>query len=185
MVIGGGGETPAFLAQRLGGVTDEPWNSFRPPTPSGPPREDGGMGPGAGLPRCRSLCARRLCATGVSSEASLHVPRFSRTCDKYVTDNSPGGQRGSFGTLLYAQGRGRPVTDQASLRSGMACWQDLIKPDKQCIHLHRAIIDAVVGTKRRQTTFTGIPTHTPGTCWPITNSSRVRDTRRFTGPVNL
>lgn len=61
----------------------------------------------------------------------------------------------------------------------------LIKPNKQCFQLHRAIIGAVVGTERRQTTFTGIPTHTPGACWPITNSSRARDTTRFTGPVNL
>ena len=95
MSIGGGGRTPNFVARRLGDddVTDAPAVvSLRSPTPTAPPRGDRGVASGPGRPLWRrfSRSTRRL-STVVTSEGSLHVPRFSRTCQR--STKTGGGQR--------------------------------------------------------------------------------------------
>lgn len=88
MSIGGGGRTPNFLVRRLGDddVTDAPAvPSLRSPTSAAPP-PCGDMGialaPGRSRLRPRFSRSTRRLSTVATSEGSLHVPRFSRTCQR-------------------------------------------------------------------------------------------------------
>lgn len=117
MSIGGGGRTPNFLVRRLGDddVTDAPAvASLRSSTSAEPPScGDRGVAPAPwrSLLRPRFSRSTRRLSTVATSEGSLHVPRFSRTCQRSTQNR----RRAAVVDWL-----GRPMYLMARTRSGLS-----------------------------------------------------------------